>query len=308
MLTYENNRVWNPPDRLAACPRKAEDYPGCRQPRWKSIALQMGMAVNSIKIRPAQITDAEEIVDVMQSSFEPRILRLTIYKCSGIAEYVRHQVTIGHSCCDTRHIVALVDDRIAGCIELRSAPGEVVFLNYIGVRARYRGNGIGKKLLQAAVSSLARSDCHEFRLDVLEDNHVATSWYERLGLEYGDTTEWWSVPINYRHNSPEALLVGYPQAEVCQKAFGFSQFTVFTTNGRHVVGRLGEDWFRLTDSVSLADSGLIAALARLDPNRHLLALIPEHRIQTVTRERAHLLVRLRQMSVGLETVMKNLIY
>ena len=53
---------------------------------------------------------------------------------------------------------------------------------------------------------------------------------------------------------------------------GFQQFSAATAKGVYSVGRLGRDWFRLTDSDGTDDRGLLALLSALDPARRILVI------------------------------------
>ncbi len=50
--------------------------------------------------------------------------------------------------------------------------------------ANYQRGGLGRRLVAAGVTWLTAHDCHSMTLNVLEDNHPARRFYERLGGQY----------------------------------------------------------------------------------------------------------------------------
>jgi ribosomal protein S18 acetylase RimI-like enzyme len=227
-----------------------------------------------VMIRPARVEDAGDIVEAIRRGFEPDVLGLMIYGCPGIARFVAEQIAARGLGADTSYTVAVAGGRVVACVELRHQP-DGLFLNYLSVLPEARSSGIGRALLREAIASGRRAEHRRVGLDVLDRNDLARGWYERLGFRRESASDWWDVPAAGAIDAPPALLADYPQAQVCHQAFGFSRFTLVTPGGRHAVGRLGAVWFRLTGPEPLSDPGVLAALARLDPGRRILAIVPE---------------------------------
>lgn len=88
-------------------------------------------------------------------------------------------------------IVAEVDDEIVGVLEARVMGGHPIFrladhgyINGHFVREEYRDNGIGSRLIEAAVDWFEESpkDVEFCRVDVLEGDASAASSYEEMGF------------------------------------------------------------------------------------------------------------------------------
>lgn len=60
-------------------------------------------------------------------------------------------------------------------------PDDVYYLHAIAAFPQYRGKGIGKVLLQAALQRAKAQGCRELQLDVLADN-PAVGFYQAMGL------------------------------------------------------------------------------------------------------------------------------
>jgi predicted GNAT family acetyltransferase len=220
-----------------------------------------------------------------------------IYGCAGITAYIEELIVASPQGVDTAYTVAEQDRRIVGCVEMRLL-SNALFLNCISISPEVRSHGIGRALLSA---SLKRAHRHrlELHLDVIERNTAAREWYRRLGFEELGVTHWWSLPLPVETPPAFYSLSGYPQAEICQKAFGFSQFTLSTETGSYAVGRIAERWFRTTQSRLLNDSSARAGLAQIDARRRLLALLNEGDLPERSRAEAELLMSTRRLSVSL---------
>ncbi len=84
------------------------------------------------------------------------------------------------------HFVALCDDRVVGWCDI-SALDRPVFAHIgslgMGVLASYRGQGIGKKLIHAAIQQAEQKGLTRIELTVREQNKRAIALYEQFGFE-----------------------------------------------------------------------------------------------------------------------------
>lgn len=237
---------------------------------------------DQIELRPATVDDAIAIVDIIRSGFAPELLDKFIFGCAGISRYVREQIIASDQGGETRFTMVARSGTPIGCCELRRLRDRL-FLNYIAVLPDARSAGLGRRLLHAGIDRTADASHKTISLDVLEGNRVAVDWYRSLGFERGHVTEWWELPIAASNVDAGTWVTGLPQASVCQEAFGFSRVTVSTANGTWEVGLLGASWFRITEPAALEDPNLLATLHRLDPDRELLALLPEGALPRAAR-------------------------
>ena len=232
------------------------------------------MSRDLLHVRPATARDADAFVAVVRGGFEPAFAETTTYGCHGMAQFVRDQIALPASLCDSRYTVAVAGETVAGAVDLR-ADGRALVLNYIAVDSRFRSGGLARRLLAEAVEAFPQDGLDRMALDVLATNDAARRWYERLGFERESETQWWALAPHVAGQAPGGGVVvhAYPQAQASQTRFGFSQFDVATPAGRYPVGRLGAAWFRLTDDDAHADPAMRHALGALDPHRRLLVLL-----------------------------------
>jgi GNAT superfamily N-acetyltransferase len=220
----------------------------------------------------AEAGDAAGIAGLLSSGFAPEYTGALIYACMGAAEYIRMQIGCGILNAEALFVVARAADGMAGAAEIRRRP-QGLFLNSIGVRAGYRGRGIGTALLAAAVK-MSGVDSGVIGLDALEESPGVLKWYGRLGFAWRASAEFLELAPPGDAAGKPAYVSGLPQADVCQKRFGFSMFHVSSGKGSFSVGRIGEAWFRLTDAAAAGDPAVFAALRLLEPGRRILAVLP----------------------------------
>jgi ribosomal protein S18 acetylase RimI-like enzyme len=268
-------------------------------------SLNSPISTVSISIRPARREDARDIVDLVCSAFEPNLLACLSYGCTGADRFVQQQIEAGSLGGDTIYAVAKQHDRTVGFAEIRILT-DALFLNYICVRRDVRSTRVGTLLLRTALKYAVRAGRDRVVLDVFEHNDVAARWYERLGFEPTGFSDWWSIDLDGTSSSPQAILIKYPEAEASHAMFGFSQFELVSVSGRYLVGRLGDDWFRLNQLGALSDPAIRAALARIDPNRRILAVLEDRSLPESLRAAARPLVRTVRMEQRYAALMDRL--
>jgi len=254
---------------------------------------------NVMEIRLARAEDAIGIVTVIRNGFASSLLEKIIYGCSGVTKYIQDLIKLPVFLSDTIYIVAVTEDQVVGCVELRFFRDEI-FLNYISVVSNFRLRGIGNRLLEAALNSIDQDRYTKLRLDVFSHNTIARTWYESLGFQYEYSIGWWDIPIWELDDSASAIITGYPQAQACQEKFGFSQFSLITQNGEYSVGRIGHNWFRLIQSNALIDPGVAKTLSHLDADRHILALIQEGQMPPSVAENSQRVAGTERMCIELK--------
>lgn len=78
------------------------------------------------------------------------------------------------------------DDKIVGCVNLQQH-GNWLYLGMFSVLPALQGNGIGKKILQAAEEYAKHNNCHAIYMSVISLRTDLIAWYKRHG--YIDTGE-----------------------------------------------------------------------------------------------------------------------
>jgi ribosomal protein S18 acetylase RimI-like enzyme len=223
------------------------------------------------RIRPAECSDADAIADLFRGGFRPEIVQLFIYGCPGAAEFIRLQIA-QEDVSSAVYFVADTPQGVVAAAEWRRAPARL-FLNYIAVHPHHQGSGVGALLWG---ESIRRSGVNSgaIALDVLDDNTRARSWYQRLGLRDRQASDFLEIETVATPLAREAYVSGWPQADLCHRHFGFSQFTLTSAQRSCSVGRIGTGWYRLDDPSALDDASILGTMRRLDPCRRVFAVVP----------------------------------
>ena len=78
-------------------------------------------------------------------------------------------------------VVARDGETVIGCAVYRNIVGDVDITN-VQVKEAYRGQGIGKRLMEAAMENARAAGGQRFTLEVRESNRAAIALYESLGF------------------------------------------------------------------------------------------------------------------------------
>lgn len=226
-------------------------------------------------IRLAAPEDADAVVALIRQSFRPQDLDLTIYGCAGISAYLHMEFALPRAFSASAYLVAVIEDRIAGFVEMRAGESGP-YLNYIATSPAWRGAGVGREMLAAALREIDPPAGSEFTLDVFEHNQIALDWYRRSGFRSLERMAFWCVADGVLAQPPcgalaeRVRILDLPQADATHRAFGFSSFRLADRGRAFTIGRLGERWFRVTEGELLRRPEVLHALQSLDPHREIL--------------------------------------
>ena len=92
-------------------------------------------------------------------------------------------------------LLALVDNRPAGCVALRTLPDGACEIKRLFVRAEHRGLGVGRQLMEALIDLARRRGFSTMRLDTGDLQPEAHALYASLGF----------VPIPPYYEVPDRL-------------------------------------------------------------------------------------------------------
>ncbi|MGZ9583857.1 GNAT family N-acetyltransferase [Paenibacillus marinisediminis] len=200
-----------------------------------------------------------------------------ITSCIGYERYVRNLLEEKQEHRNTWFIGIMNEGLLAGYAEWRLID-DILHLNQLLIHPIYRGKGIGKILMLWGTSYAKERHLPGLSLDVFVSNARALSWYERLGFVPREKTAWY-VQADVRSvesgAEPVYSLINHDQSEQMHNNYHFSSLCMTTPSGTYRIGRIGTDYYRISEIDALYDDDLIAGLRQLDPRRAIVVMIPE---------------------------------
>ena len=133
-------------------------------------------------IRDTLVEDARAVSVVIDAVARERLF---LAGTSGFSEEATASFIASVRAANGVHLVALVDGAIVGWCDIARAPFEGmthVGRLGMGVNARFRGQGIGKALLKAALERACRRGLERVELEVYRSNVPAIRLYEAHGF------------------------------------------------------------------------------------------------------------------------------
>ncbi|HEO8418477.1 GNAT family N-acetyltransferase [Niallia sp. FSL W8-0635] len=79
-------------------------------------------------------------------------------------------------------IVAMVNEKVAGCVALRNIKDGIAEMKRLYVRDEFKGYRIGKGLIEVIIDEAKRLKYENIRLDTLSTMKKAQSLYESMGF------------------------------------------------------------------------------------------------------------------------------
>lgn len=144
------------------------------------------MTQPNIFIRRASPTDAEAFVEIFSS---PRVIWGTLQVLYPSVEGWRKKLEPQD---DVYSLVAVVDDKVVGCISLHLNPNRPRRKHAAGlgmaVHEDWQGKGIGTAMMQAAIDLADQwLNLTRLELEVYTDNEPALRLYKKFGFEIEGT-------------------------------------------------------------------------------------------------------------------------
>jgi ribosomal protein S18 acetylase RimI-like enzyme len=145
----------------------------------KRIYLRLLMSINIVEIQDKHITGFNEAVCSVIAE-RKYLVFLTGPSLEMSREFVHENVKLGMP-----HFVALHNETVVGWCDISSLHRDAFAHSGslgIGVLAEYRGQGIGKKLMEAAINKAKLTGLTRIQLTVREPNKLALDLYLKLGF------------------------------------------------------------------------------------------------------------------------------
>jgi ribosomal protein S18 acetylase RimI-like enzyme len=240
-------------------------------------------------LRSARESEASAVAALLLHAVPKSVRPLTILGQDGIAEWIAHSIrdtseSSDHP--DAAFLVAAAEESVVGAAEWRRYD-QTLFLNSIAVDPAHRQCGLGTELLQWGLTVF--DEPSHVALDVFRDNRFVRRWYERMGFQVKAVREWLVCPLDAALDLPDGsvpsaisrlpsnvYLRNEADAEANHEQYGFAtlRFEIQdeSESQHHEVGRLGDDYFRITDVSTVQTPPICRALLALDSSRSLLYL------------------------------------
>ena len=137
-----------------------------------------------MEIKMMTISDYEKVYELWTNTAGMGIRSLDDSK-EGIEKFFKRN--------PTTNFVAMLDDKIIGVI-LSGHDGRRGYIYHAAVDIRYRGNGIGKLLVNRALEALEKEGINKVALVVFKNNDIGNAFWDSIGFEE-------RVDLNYRNKS-----------------------------------------------------------------------------------------------------------
>jgi len=250
-----------------------------------------------VSIRAAHSDDATRVSELCRRATPVDLRPATPIGSCCAGAWIRHRIALSDdvesardSQTETNGVGALEqapayriaddDRRIVGVAEWRMIDARL-FLNTIA--SAPRGRGIGTLLLREGLERWPSPELVE--LDVFASMPNAIRWYNKLGFEAVRESEWVFYPplvpeekrratiqkktVSRNTHAERVQWMNQGRATTNHDSYGVSMLDLKTEGNNHRVGRLGTDFFRITDPKTLCNQAIRHFLCHLDPTRHV---------------------------------------
>jgi ribosomal protein S18 acetylase RimI-like enzyme len=137
-----------------------------------------------MRIRMMTISDYEKVYELWANTAGMGIRSLDDSE-EGIARFLRRN--------PTTNFVAVTEDTIIGVI-LSGHDGRRGYIYHAAVDIKYRGNGIGKSLVDSALEALEKEGINKVALVVFSNNDIGNAFWKSKGFEE-------RIDLNYLNKS-----------------------------------------------------------------------------------------------------------
>lgn len=99
----------------------------------------------------------------------------------------------------TTNYIAQVEDKIIGVI-LCGHDGRRAYVYHTAVKNEYRGNGIGKALVEATLIALKKEEINKVALVAFESNDAGNKFWQSLGFEMRSDLIYRNLSLNEKNS------------------------------------------------------------------------------------------------------------
>jgi ribosomal protein S18 acetylase RimI-like enzyme len=139
-----------------------------------------------MEIRLLEIQDYEKVYQLWTNT-KGMGMRSIDDSFEGIEKFLKRNPTTNY--------IAQVEDEIIGVI-LCGHDGRRGYIYHTAVDSNYRGNGIGKELVNAVVEALKKEEINKVALVVFDSNDLGNKFWQSLGFDKRDDLIYRNLSIN----------------------------------------------------------------------------------------------------------------
>lgn len=219
-------------------------------------------------IQSAGVEDSEAIAVLMREGVSDAVRWITIMGSPNLARYIADEVAAKRG---DEYVVGTAQGLVVGMCSWRHA-GTTLQLNHLYLASEVRRQGLGTALILDGLQRVRRLEEEELALDVFYDNPRARAWYRSWGMSPERHVRWIQSPLPplAPQEALSCAISGLAESDERHLRYGFSQFTLSTTEATYQIGRLRDGLFRAGSDAILRDPAALQGLARIDPQRRLL--------------------------------------
>jgi ribosomal protein S18 acetylase RimI-like enzyme len=179
-----------------------------------------------VDLDPADDEAVIAAADLLAQSVHESIQGLVPYHASGYARYM--EAALQPPATIRTVVIRIIDVNgvPVGAADWRIQPG-MLFLNGIAVAESARGKGLARRLMTDGLHMARRLGLPRLGLDVVVDNHIAMSFYQRMGFVVTGESYWHdSNTDDDGGKAPPARAVDWPTFRAHLAAYGFGDLTL----------------------------------------------------------------------------------
>jgi len=128
-------------------------------------------------LRPASSLDISALVELLNKGFEDYLVPIKETQEGFLARAEGNDILLDHS------RVAFAEDGKPIGLALLAVRGEECWLGGMAVLKEYRGEGVGRELLDALVQNARKLRCRRMSLEVIVGNEPAYNLYRKYGFQ-----------------------------------------------------------------------------------------------------------------------------
>lgn len=234
-------------------------------------------------IKTLEKEDIESAVELVRNSFDPNLLPFMIYGQNGIGAYIAEMLPRTGIQNAKEYFVAIdeANANVIGFADFDVLDDSTAHLAYICVDSTIRRHGLASRLINHFIHD--HSELTELQLDVFGQNHEAQKLYSELGFVRNQMqTTWITRQMPKGENKAHLTFRELHESIAAQDKYSFSKIQVSWHGEDIIIGRLGENILRFSESKYFLNDELLEVLNSYFPNVSSALLITNSHFKNPT--------------------------